>query len=68
LEFKIEETLKELNMMTPLSMPIVHIEGSQYLIGIKILNLELAGDNINIRVGGGYNSLKNYLKNNCKIT
>jgi hypothetical protein len=51
-------------MHTPLVLPIVHVEGSQYLIGVRILNCEVAGDNVNIRVGGGYDTLRNYLVGN----
>lgn len=45
----------------PLQIPIVHIGGTQYLVGIKILHCELIGDQVQIRVGGGYDTLKQYI-------
>lgn len=42
----------------PLKVPIIHVGGSQYLVGVKILHCELIGDQVQIRVGGGYDTLK----------
>jgi hypothetical protein len=50
----------------PLKVPIIHVGGSQYLVGVKILHCELIGDQVQIRVGGGYDTLKQYVQTNYK--
>jgi hypothetical protein len=51
---------------SPTQIPVVHLGGTQYLVGVKILNCELIGDQVQIRVGGGYDTLKQYVNTNCK--
>jgi hypothetical protein len=61
MEQKMEKILEK-----PLKIPIVHVGGTQYLVGIKFLNCELIGDQVQIRVGGGYDTLKQYVQTNYK--
>ena len=47
-----------------MKVPIVHIKGHQYLIGLNRCLCELRGNNVMIRVGGGYETFALYIKKN----
>ena len=59
---KLVDLIKELNVR----VPIVHIKGSQYLIGLNKCLCEIRGNIVMIRVGGGYESFKSYISKNYK--
>ncbi len=47
-----------------INIPIVWIKGSLYLIGSHRLNCELKGDQLILRVGGGYNTFEEWVVHN----
>ena len=55
--------IKELKV----KVPILHIKGRQYLIGLNKCLCVLRGNNVMIRVGGGYETFTYYIKKNGKF-
>ena len=47
-------------------IPIVHIEKNKYLIGCNRCNCSLKGDQVLIRVGGGYQRFEEFINSNQK--
>lgn len=45
-------------------IPIAHLEGTTYLVGTKTVNCELSGANVLVRVGGGFQTLEDYVRIN----
>ena len=54
LDMAIHSIIKELKV----KVPIVHIKDRQYLIGLNKCSCEIRGNNVMIRVGGGYETFK----------
>jgi hypothetical protein len=53
-EIKLEMYLKRLIEEHNITIPIVHIKGSLYLVGINKIHLEQKADDVIAQVGGGY--------------
>lgn len=64
IENKILRTIKELGEVHYL--PVRHINTSHFLTGVKIINCEVVGQEVLVRVGGGYESLKHFVKANSR--
>lgn len=62
----LDVAIKILSELYPCNVPILHIEGNRYLIGDKIKCLAMQGDNVQLRVGGGWEALSTYLIMNAK--
>ena len=60
LDFHFSRLIKKLNVR----VPIVHIEKNKYLIGSNRCHCSLKGDQVLIRVGGGYERLEEYISSN----
>jgi len=58
--------MQEFITFNDITVPIVHIKDSQYLIGINKCNCELKANKIMIRVGGGYEKIQDYVSKNDK--
>jgi hypothetical protein len=49
-----------------IKIPIINIKDNKYLIGVNKKSCELKGNKVLIRVGGGYESLQDYVLKNQK--
>lgn len=67
MESKIINTIKKMGQIH--SLPVKHVEGNHYLVGIKIVNCvgETLGTKVLVRVGGGYESLKQHVAANSRL-
>lgn len=59
--------LKRLIEEHNITIPIVHIKGSLYLVGINKIHLEQKADDVIAQVGGGYQKFEPYIFKNHKI-
>ena len=48
------------------SVPIAPFEGNSYLVGDKLRFLQIRGESVLIRIGGGWETLKGYIQKNTK--
>ena len=64
IEKKILRTIKELGEVHYL--PVVHVHSSHFLAGVKIVNCEVVGKEVLVRVGGGYELLKHFVQSNSR--
>jgi hypothetical protein len=64
IERNIMRTIKELGEVHYL--PVVHIQNSHFLTGVKIVNCEIVGKEVLVRVGGGYELLKHFVQSNSR--
>lgn len=44
------------------SVPVRHVEESNYLIGVKIVKAEITGPNVVLRVGGGFETIEMFIE------
>lgn len=44
-----------------LTIPVIHIKGTLYLIGSQRLNVEQKNDKLTVRIGGGYERFDDYV-------
>lgn len=49
-----------------ITIPIVWIKGSMYLIGINKIDLSKKGEFVTARIGGGYEKFESYIEKNHK--
>jgi len=49
-----------------ITIPIIHIKGSLYLVGIYKIHLEQKADYVIAQVGGGYQKFEPYIIKNHK--
>lgn len=63
---KLDQKIQEFIKVNDVTIPIVHVKNSQYLIGINKCNCELKANKIMIRVGGGYEKIQDYVSKNNK--
>merc|ERR1712032_1741383 len=58
----IDEAIRQyMDQSTDFMVPIVKVESQIYLVGDKKIRVEQRGDNLYVRVGGGYNKLQEFL-------
>lgn len=50
-----------------ITIPIIHIKGSLYLVGINKIHLEQKADYVIAQVGGGYQKFEPYIIKNHKV-
>jgi len=61
-DIEIKQLIEELNI----TIPIIHIKGSLYLVGINKIHLEQKADYVIAQVGGGYQKFEPYIIKNHK--
>ena len=44
------------------SVPVRHVEENNYLIGVKIVKAEISGPNVLLRVGGGFQTIDQFVE------
>lgn len=59
--------ISEIVKMQNITIPIVHIKESLYLIGSQKVNLVIKRESILVQKGGGTEKLEAYISNNNKI-
>jgi len=63
---KLDEKIYELLISLDVKIPIVLIKENLYLIGTSRVICDLRNESVIVRVGGGNDTLFNYLSNNHK--
>lgn len=65
-EIKVETEIKMMIDQLNITIPIIHIKGSLYLVGIYKIHLEQKADYVIAQVGGGYQKFEPYIIKNHK--
>lgn len=63
----IDQMLKNMIDNMRITIPIVWIKGSLYLIGINRINLEFKGEHIIAKIGGGFEKFELYISQNHRM-
>ena len=64
---KVDLELKRMIDEMGITIPIVWIKGTLYLVGINKIHMEMKADDVIAQVGGGYEKFELYIKKNHKI-
>jgi hypothetical protein len=59
--FKLQKELERLIQLNQFTIPIVHVKGMVYLIGAQKSIMQFNGDQLMVRVGGGYFRFEEYI-------
>lgn len=65
-DVKVESEIKSLIDELNVTIPIVHIKGSLYLVGVSKIHLEQKADYVIAQVGGGYQKFEPWIIKNHK--
>jgi hypothetical protein len=60
LDMEINKLINEMNIR----IPVMHIKDKLYLIGHKRLNAEIRGNDVMLRIGGGYEKFSEHIPHN----
>jgi len=63
---KIDAEVKKMIDDMNITIPIVWIKGSMYLVGINKIDLNKKGEFVTARIGGGYEKFESYIEKNHK--
>ena len=64
---KVDVELKRMIDEMGITIPIVWIKGTLYLVGINKIHMEMKADDVIAQVGGGYEKFELYIKKNHKV-
>lgn len=61
---KVDQELKNIIKDMNITIPIIWVKRTMYLIGNKIISIEKKGEYVTAHMGGGYSKLTEYLQEN----
>ena len=65
---KVDQEIKNIIKDMNITIPIIWVKKSMYLVGNKIISIEKKGEYVTAHIGGGYSKLTEYLlENHYKI-
>ena len=65
--FTLEREMERLIIQQNVTIPIVHVKGNVYLIGTQKQIVQFKGDQLMVRLGGGYSIFEEYIPQNHRI-
>lgn len=64
---KVDHELQRMIEEIVITIPIVWIKGSLFLVGVNKIHIEMKAEDVIAQVGGGYEKFEEYIKKNHKI-